>query len=814
MKNQFFRKTIFILWMLLCQGVSFALVSTSVNLSDYYYLANGKSGDAIRKALEGIIDEHTIVSYDDLYNLYVASDSRADGSIWDMYSTCSWQHGKKKCGNYSSVCDCYNREHSIPQSWFSERSPMKSDAFHVYPTDGKVNNQRSNYMFGECAGGTSLSSDALGRVGSSTFTGASVSGKVFEPDDEYKGDFARTYFYMATRYATNCTSWGNHFGSNSGLTAYSVALFLKWHREDPVSEKELIRNEAIFGNKTYNSTGYKQGNRNPFIDFPCLAEYIWGEYKGKTIDFSTLLSAYSEEYASGVDKTGCECENENPTFLTPKSGESIIMSNANLNEVVTTQLLISGRNLVDNVSFSISGANASLFKVSPTSISAVDANNGQYVTLSYKPTTTGEHSANLTLTAKNTTSVTVVLKGACEEAIISPSGTLYFETTDATTSVQEDVLIKGTNLSSGVVLTLSGSDKFELSKKTFTAAEITDGSKIVVSYQPRELGVDTAVLYTTSGSFTTTTYLIGNCSFEALPATELTKNSFVANWTNAGVDSYVLDVYKKDIVGTAETVVLQDDCNKATTATTDGSVNFDVDGCVRLGSGSKTGSITYSGLDLSKGGKVVINAQYYNTDTGTQMKVTLGDVTKTFTLTSSFENYEFEIEKSESNTFVSLKIESLVSKKRININSVQVITGGESVSKISVIGYPKTVGAVQSYMVEGVDYTTADYYYTVTPLNSMVSNEILVEENSSDSNENSATDAPLETKLLSYLNGNVWTVEGIEKGSILTLMNISGVVLERTIASQSLVKFSLPISGVYIIHIENLGNRTVLKTVY
>ena len=285
-------------------GFSAAEVSSSTNLLQYYSAANNKSGDAIRTALEGIIDGHTVVSYDNLYLLYVASDSRPDGSLWDMYSTCSWQHGSKKCGNYSKVCDCYNREHSVPQSWFNEGSPMKSDAFHVYPTDGKVNNQRSNYMFGECSGGVSLNSDALGRLGSSTFTEVSYSGKVFEPDDEYKGDFARTYFYMATRYASKCSSWGNHFGSaNSGLTNYSVALFLKWHREDPVSEKELIRNEAIYGNPTYNSTGYKQGNRNPFIDYPCLAEYIWGEHKGEVVDFSKLISAYSTEYSSSSDKS-------------------------------------------------------------------------------------------------------------------------------------------------------------------------------------------------------------------------------------------------------------------------------------------------------------------------------------------------------------------------------------------------------------------------------------------------------------------------------------------------------------------------------
>ncbi|HOH71097.1 MAG TPA: endonuclease, partial [Paludibacteraceae bacterium] len=96
---------------------------------------------------------------------------------------------------------------------------------------------------------------------------------VFEPDDEYKGDFARTYFYMATRYADKCSSWGYTFGKDvSGLTYYGVALFMKWHRQDPVSQKEKNRNDAVYT---------KQNNRNPFIDYPDLAEHIWGSKKNE-----------------------------------------------------------------------------------------------------------------------------------------------------------------------------------------------------------------------------------------------------------------------------------------------------------------------------------------------------------------------------------------------------------------------------------------------------------------------------------------------------------------------------------------------------
>lgn len=240
----------------------------------YYDQAEGQVSDNLRFALQSIIDGHYDVGYGGLYNVYVTSDTKPSGKVWDMYSTCTWTHGQKKCGSYSNVCDCYNREHSVPQSWFKEASPMVSDAFHIYPTDGQVNNQRSNYQFGECANGTTLT-NGLGRLGQSTFPGY-TSMTVFEPVDEYKGDFARTYFYMATRYADKCGDWGAAFNaaaSNSGLSKYSISLFLKWHRQDPVSSKETVRNDAVYA---------KQHNRNPFIDNPELAEYIWGTHKGET----------------------------------------------------------------------------------------------------------------------------------------------------------------------------------------------------------------------------------------------------------------------------------------------------------------------------------------------------------------------------------------------------------------------------------------------------------------------------------------------------------------------------------------------------
>lgn len=262
--------------------------------SGYYNAAVGKTEAALKTQLYTLIS-HAYnsssspmdVGYDGLYTIYETSDVTSTGNVWDMYSTCTWTPGIKKCGTYSNVCDCYNREHSIPQSWFDKKYPMRSDAHHVYPTDGKVNGQRSSYPHGECANGTTLAG-GRGRLGNSTFAG--YSGTVFEPVDEYKGDFARTYFYFTTRYMnTTVTNGGGVFGSTFGdLKSWCVDLYLKWHRQDPVSQKEITRNNEI----------YKyQKNRNPFIDYPLLAEHIWGNKKGTPWSMTTGIENLKIEFS-------------------------------------------------------------------------------------------------------------------------------------------------------------------------------------------------------------------------------------------------------------------------------------------------------------------------------------------------------------------------------------------------------------------------------------------------------------------------------------------------------------------------------------
>lgn len=189
------------------------------------------------------------------------TDVREDGRVWDMYSSSSdFIFIDDQCGTYKKEEDCYNREHSFPKSWFNDDYPMYTDLFHLYPTDGYVNNQRGNYPFGETNGEKYKSNGGFSKLGKSTVSG--YSGIVFEPADEYKGDFARSYFYMVTCYENRITTWNSDMldgKSYPGFAQWALDMLLRWAAEDPVSEKETARNNKVYG---------IQGNRNPYIDFP------------------------------------------------------------------------------------------------------------------------------------------------------------------------------------------------------------------------------------------------------------------------------------------------------------------------------------------------------------------------------------------------------------------------------------------------------------------------------------------------------------------------------------------------------------------
>ena len=254
---------------------------------NYYDSANGLDGETLRSALHDIIDNHDSKSYSSLWTHFQSTDQKSNGKVWDMYSdipggTPPYEYTfiTNQCGNYGGEGDCYNREHSWPKSWFNEAAPMNTDLFHLYPTDGYTNGMRSNLPFGEVSSASWTSQNGSKK---GTMDAYGFSGTVFEPIDAYKGDFARTYFYMSTRYYNEDGSWDNNEMVNGAdLKSWAVDMLLDWHEADSVSQKEIDRNDAVYD---------IQNNRNPYIDHPEWVACVWAECETGTENISPTAFA-------------------------------------------------------------------------------------------------------------------------------------------------------------------------------------------------------------------------------------------------------------------------------------------------------------------------------------------------------------------------------------------------------------------------------------------------------------------------------------------------------------------------------------------
>lgn len=229
---------------------------------DYYRSIDFSKSNfqSLKTDLSNLISQHFVIPYNNLINVYSDSDTYTDENgntyLIDIYSNQNYKLNET-ASDSSAIGQGWNKEHTVPQSWFDKQSPMVSDAFHIFPTDTFVNSKRSDYVFGEVSNGK-------------TYGNLTVGSEVVEIADEYKGDIARVYFYMATAYQSKCGSWKNVFtNSYPHIDTTTLKMFLQWANNDPVSEREILRNNAIFKH---------QGNRNPFVDKPGLANVIFPGY--------------------------------------------------------------------------------------------------------------------------------------------------------------------------------------------------------------------------------------------------------------------------------------------------------------------------------------------------------------------------------------------------------------------------------------------------------------------------------------------------------------------------------------------------------
>lgn len=336
----------------------------------YYNQAEGTKAGMLKTTLHQIIKKANVLKYGGkgtgyTWQGFVQTDALEGDWVLDRYS------GVERRFNGLSAVDGMNIEHSFANSWWGGiNNQAYKDLHHLYPADGKANITKSNNPMGIVDRDGGYDNGVI-KVGLSTCRDANNLIKVWEPSDDYKGDFARAYLYMATCYEDFSDLWrgdGLLMLDNNTYPVFepwAVKLLLEWNAEDPVSELEENRNETVF---------QIQGNRNPFIDYPQLAEYIWG---------NRISTAFYTE-----------ADEANPVLFVPVNGSVIDFGLQALSIPAKKTFLIRGRNLTDNLTLSLSN---DLYSLSKTALSPQEVTDGSEIEISCIPASEGLKDAVLTL---------------------------------------------------------------------------------------------------------------------------------------------------------------------------------------------------------------------------------------------------------------------------------------------------------------------------------------------------------------------------------------------------------------------------------
>ncbi|MDE7397691.1 MAG: endonuclease [Muribaculum sp.] len=281
----------------------------------YYDSLSGLKGEELKTAIHNIIKNPATLGYGPGSNKtwwgFYITDQLPDGTYRNRYSNLKFLVGergsrpqkdnvgtKNSKGNYVEM----NIEHSFPSSWWGGgKTSIYNDLFNLYPSDNSTNSAKSNYCMDYVPSPTS--DDGFTKLGN----GANVVEKAWEPVDEYKGDFSRGYMYMITCWqGTSWTSRSEKFLDNStypALKSWAAKLYSQWCRKDRVSQVEIDRNNAVYS---------LQGNRNPFIDFPNLFEYLWGDSTNIAFDPKRTVIA-DGNYDPGTGGSGDDDDDFDPT---------------------------------------------------------------------------------------------------------------------------------------------------------------------------------------------------------------------------------------------------------------------------------------------------------------------------------------------------------------------------------------------------------------------------------------------------------------------------------------------------------------------
>lgn len=668
-------------------GIAFQGVAQNEIPDGYYEKADGKAGAELKTALYNIIKVGKRLSYGSgTWTGFEKTDKHPDGYVWDMYS-----YEKRYFPGNGNAPGGMNIEHSVAKSWWGgSNNDAYKDLYHLNPSDMKANSARSNYPLGIVKNGSVTGSL---KVGNNSY-GNEYSGKAFEPLDEYKGDFARAYLYMFTCYenyswtSTSAPSMIIAKQTYPMLKPWAAKMLLEWSEMDPPSSKEMNRAAEI----------YKiQNNRNPFIDYPELVEYLWGDKAGEPFYFTS---------------------NDDPKITSPSNNASFTMPETHYTSSSTLKITIKAKNLTSPLVLSLDGTKKELFAISDTYINPSNGEVEKEITISYHPTKAEELNIKLIIDSQN-----------------------------------NEVDSKSINIKA-----------------------------------------------------------VATEDFYALNPENVTSNSFVAKWTPiSSTNIFELDVFTKVVTGDEEVLIIEEEFNKnmgqGWSVTSDSYHDFQDNGSIRLASGSKPGILSSPKLDLSKSGKVIVNAKVYGSDKEVVLTVKLdGTVIDEIDLNSTFTDYLIEFEGATTESVLTF---STIKDKRLYISNIEVSTLGMTIENKSENGYPKTVSNATEALVSNLKAETT-YYYTVKPLNSDIdkSGEILVN-TSSNTTGNDIKDID---NIKIFSANKTIVIVGLNKDDKISVYTVAGNLLIQETATTSESRINLDEVGVYIINIENNRKTKTYKT--
>jgi len=363
--------------------------------SGYYATTEGKKAAILKTELHRILCQDTSQFLDygagkgyTWEGFYTTDRDLITDAVVDMYSDLV-RYFPNPNPDFVSFGQTIHIEHSVPKSWWKcdidhPDCPAK-DLNHLFPADGPTNSSKNDNPLGVVSG-TPTYDNGVSRIGPAVYSG--YTGAVFEPADKYKGDFARAYFYMATAYEHYARKWDttkpeNMMENNTYpvLKPWALDLLLQWHRQDPISQKEILRNEDVYT---------IQKNRNPYIDQPMLVEYIWGTRTTMPyrLDLNTVF----------------------PYLKWPNENDTLNLGKVSYNSYKDTTILLQAMHLTGDLTLALGGVNAANYSIDKQIITKAEAEAGAVVNLHYNALTVNDQIGILTIYGGGITPISIKLK--------------------------------------------------------------------------------------------------------------------------------------------------------------------------------------------------------------------------------------------------------------------------------------------------------------------------------------------------------------------------------------------------------------------